>query len=324
MPISGASSYPGVSDEFINHWGLTNVFLAVAGPLLLPDGTDLAGLILRRGNLTTRRANLQGVLNSEELARAELEFIRVALHARLVQFNEKVRVFHANTKWPQALSELPGISDAPARFFDPLDDVANLWNRLNSDPATTAPLMLLGGYTLAMFVTDVAAMKAAHTALITASSNVRLARVERNVEQDLIYEILKSYREVYPTYMEKTHPLFTTLPRLTPLPGSTPNKVVVQVVWVPALQKARITFTESDDPHLDHFEVRICIGPNYSTDDESIIASIEPDQPRELLTDAGLTAPGSTISVKVYVITTTGNESGSNAVTVAHDTVTIP
>lgn len=316
MPISGSSSYPGVTDEFINHWFNTNTLLVVAGPLLLPDGTDLAGLILRRGNLTTRRANLQGVLNSEELARAELEFIRVAIHARLVQFNEKVRVFHANTKWPQALPELPGISDAPARFFDPLDDVANLWNRLNSDPATTAPLMLLGGYTLAMFVTDVAAMKTAHTALITAASNVRLARVERNIEQDLIYAILKSYREVYPTYMEKTHPLFVTLPRLTPLPGSTPSNVVANAVWDVAQQKARVTWTASTDANLDHYEVRFCPGPNYSTEDESTVASIDPGNPRELLTDAGLTSPGATASFKVYVVTTTGNESGSNAVSV--------
>ena len=87
-------------------------------------------------------------------------------------------------------------------------------------------------------------------------------------------------------------------------------------VWDADLQQARITWTASTDPNLDHYEVRFCPGPNYSTEDESIVASIDPSAPRQLLTDAGLTTPGATATFKVYVITNTGNESGSNAVTV--------
>ncbi len=324
MPISGPTSYLSTTDEFGNHWGVSNTTLGVNGPLVLPDGTVLAGLLTRRGNLSTKRGFLQGELNTEEMAREDLSLKRIMMQARLVQYGEKVRVFYPNSIWARTLPELPAAGDSPNRFYDPMDDVSNSWGRINADPGTTTPLTLLGGYTLAMFVTDVAAFKAAHTALTVASSNVRLAREARNDEQDLIYAILKSYREVFPTYFDKDHLLSRTLPRLTPLPGSTPSNVVATGIWDMAIQQARISWTESSDPHLDHYEVRFCPGPNYSTEDESVVGSVDPGEPRNLPTGAGLAIPGSVASFKVYVITTTGNESGSNAVTVAHDTVAIP
>ncbi len=92
--------------------------------------------------------------------------------------------------------------------------------------------------------------------------------------------------------------------------------MVAEAVWDPVLQKVRITWTENTDANLDHYEVRFCVGPNYSAEDENIVASIDPDQLRELLTDMGLTTPGAVASFKVYVVGTSGNEIGSNAVTV--------
>lgn len=316
MPISGPASYLQTTDEFVNHWGASDVALGAGGPLVLPDGTVRAGLVTRRASLDSKRGGLQGKLNVEETAREDLNLKTIAIQSRLVQFNEKVRVFYANTKWPRALPELPSVGDSPNRFLDPLDDVANLWDQINADPGTATPVTLLGGYIRATFVADVAEYKVAHTALTTASGNVRLAREERNEEQTLIYAILKSYREAFPTYLAKTHPLFATLPRLTPLPGSTPSNVVATAIWDIPLQQARITWTASTEASLDHYEVRFCPGPNYSTEDESIVSSIDSGEPRELLTTAGLLNPGATASFKVYVVTTTGNESGSNAVTV--------
>lgn len=40
-----------------------------------------------------------------------------------------------------------------------MDDVANLWEQINADPGTATPVTLLGGYTRAMFVVDVTALK---------------------------------------------------------------------------------------------------------------------------------------------------------------------
>ena len=56
------------------------------------------------------------------------------------------------------------------------------------------------------------------------------------------------------------------------------------------------------------------LGLDYSTDDEVVVESVSPSATRVLNTAAGLTAPGVTAGFKVYVITNTGNERGSNAV----------
>ena len=48
----------------------------------------------------------------------------------------------------------------------------------------------------------------------------------------------------------------------------------------------------------------------------TVVASLSPSDPREFFSDAGLTSPDDIASFKVYVVTTTGNEAGSNAVTV--------
>ena len=69
--------------------------------------------------------------------------------------------------------------------------------------------------------------------------------------------------------------------------------------------------------NLDHYEVQFFLGSNYPAEDESTVSRIDPRDPRELLTDMGLTTPGATASFKVYVITSTGNEGDSNAMTVS-------
>ena len=58
-------------------------------------------------------------------------------------------------------------------------------------------------------------------------------------------------------------------------------------------------------------------GATYSSDDEVAVATIDKDATRELLTDHFLTDPGQTASFKVYVVLTTDNEAGSNAVAVS-------
>ncbi len=42
-----------------------------------------------------------------------------------------------------------------------------------------------------------------------------------------------------------------------------------------------------------------------------VTASCDPSEPREFVTTVGLTQPGAEIALKVYVVLSTGNESGS-------------
>ena len=47
-----------------------------------------------------------------------------------------------------------------------------------------------------------------------------------------------------------------------------------------------------------------------------MIGSLDPSAPREFVSNTGLSNPGNVASFKVYVITSAGNEKGSNTVTV--------
>ncbi len=47
----------------------------------------------------------------------------------------------------------------------------------------------------------------------------------------------------------------------------------------------------------------------------SVIGTLSPTGPHEFATNVGLTGPGNLASFKVYIITSTGNEKGSNTVT---------
>ena len=107
-----------------------------------------------------------------------------------------------------------------------------------------------------------------------------------------------------------------SLPRLTPEPGSTPDGVIATAVWDAVLQAVKITWTASADANLSAYQIRFCAGPNYSTDNETVLGSVDPAAAREFVTSTGLSDPGIVVSFKVYVITSTGNEKGSNTVTV--------
>lgn len=56
--------------------------------------------------------------------------------------------------------------------------------------------------------------------------------------------------------------------------------------------------------------------PVNDTEDDITIGTIEPGDPLELLTLAGLETPGATALYRVFVILTTGNEKGSNTVAI--------
>jgi len=316
MPITGPSSYVSTTEEFEQHWDSTDDALGAGNEVVLPDGTNNAGLTTKKNQLAAKRADVQAKLNNKELARAEMDLRKAALLQRLGQFNDKIRAYFPNSKWIAALPNVPSATEAQSKITDPLDDANNLWQQINADPATAADVTLLGAYTQVLFANDLAALKNSYTTLNAAEQAVKLAREERNNIQDEIYAILKTYRAVLPTLFAKGHALVESLPRLTPLPGSTPSAVTATAVWDDTLQQVRIGFSQSNDPNLAEYEVRYSTGTAYSTEDETVIASIPPEAPRELLTLAGVETAGATAKYRVYVRLTTGNEKGSNTVSV--------
>ncbi|MBC8115369.1 MAG: hypothetical protein H7062_13380 [Candidatus Saccharimonas sp.] len=315
MAITGPASYLSTTDEFLIHWLLANSALGAGNELILPGGGTQAALQALRDALGIKVDLLQTRLTAMEIARGEIEILKVALHLRLNQLIEKVRALHEGSKWERSLPFVPGINDGAGNFTPPLDVANSVWLLINAD-ATVPDITLLGAYTQAIFATDIASLKSAFTEYITAKTMADVVREERNDLQDEIYEILRKYRRNLPTAFATGHAIVDSMPRLTPEPGSTPDGVIASIVWDPVLQAAKITWTASAAANLSAFQIRFCAGPDYSTDNESVIGTVDPTALREFVTIVGLSNPGNVVSFKVYVITLTGNEKGSNTVTV--------
>lgn len=317
MAIVGPASFVSTTEDFLAHWLAANTALGPGNEIVVQGNVARAALEALYNGLVAKRLELAGKLNLEETAREEINLRKEALLLRINQFNGLVRADFAGTKWENALPYAPSITDGAGNFTIPLDDAVTLWLQLNADPAMLAPLTLLGGYTQAQFATDVVALKAAFMAWRSAGVIAGIVLQEREEIQNKIQPILVSYRKKLPTQFPKGHPLVNTLPEVSPTPGSTPNEVVISGLWEPVPQMARITYGASSSADILRYELRFCSGPNYDTNVESVVSSNAPDALREFLTNAGLAAPGNVASFKVYVISATGNEKGSNAVTIA-------
>lgn len=317
MPISGPASYLSTTDETLGHWEAADTTLGVGNELKLKDGSGRAVLLAKKDLLVVKRAAVQAKLNQQEVARGDIEVRKTGLLVRINQFNDKVRFLLGGTKWERALALVPTQGDGQGKFTEPLDDTAALWLMINDDPAF-ADIVLLGAYTQAMFVADVAAINAAFTTYTTAGKKVDVAIEERNDVQDEIYEMLKQYRQAVPTYFAQGHAILQSMPLLTPAPGSTPAAVTANGSWDGTQQKAKLNSSESTDPNLFQYEWRYCVGPSYSTDLEAVVpgGNIPAGGNREIFTDIALSSAGSVATFRAYVITTTGNEKGSNTVTI--------
>lgn len=325
MAISGPASYLSTTDEFVGHWETANTELGAGNELVLADGTNRAGLLAKRNELEGLRATVQSKLVDQELNREDIESHKTALLLRINQFNDAVRSDFAGTKWERVLRDVPKQNDGQSNFVDPLIASNHLWTRLNAAIAPAAPLTLLGGYTQVQFKADIDALNAAYPAWTESVNDTRFAREDRNDLQDVIYALLKAYRLKVPTKFAVGHAVLDSQPRLTPQPGATPTGVTINAVWDEAQQAAQVTFPASPDTNAVQYEVRVVPGPDYNSDDETVVGNIPAGPgPFTFFTAAALSSPGNVVSIKVYTINDTGNEKGSNAVPVTRPLNPVP
>ncbi len=320
MAISGPASYVPTTSDFVDHWTDVNTALGAAGPLVLrkesieadADATvaTLDGLY---NQLRSQHQTLQGHVIDVDLARGTLEDLKSALLARFNMFNERVRADLGNTKWERALPQVPGLGAGQGAFTEPLNGALALWSRIDSDHALGAnkTLKLRDGTPFDDFEGQIGQLDPTYRALNRAERTLKLEREERNEIQNRIYPILKQFRVAVPGYFAPEHPLVTTLPRLTPEPGHTPEPVEATATWDAAAGKAKITWEASEDEGLDHYEVRHSPGSEYHEDVEDVLGRVEPDEAREFLTSHALGQPGAKALFRVVVVLGTGNERGS-------------
>lgn len=317
MPISGPSSYPPTVDDFLEHWDEVNAALG-ASELVLSNGQTRGDLLNLRTALEDARDAVTDLTVDRPVARGALDLLIADLQARTVEFNERVRADLPGNALVNGLINAFKIGDPEDVVRDTLRKVSRLWVKINAlppgIPGLDLPLVMQDGRTLADLDGARAALRLAYVALSDTDVDLRVARGRRNNLQDEIYPILKDYRRKVPTKFPAGHAFVESLPALTPAPGSTPDAVAAEAVWVPASTQAKITWAASTEASLDHYEVRGVAGDSYLADDEVVLASVGKGAAREFLTPFALGTPGVTAGFKVYVVLDTGNERGSEPV----------
>ena len=305
-------------DEFIAHWESVLAAMPPVPPfvIFLPDVVNpysCAQLVALRGTLLAQQNTVQSRRNLELIARGSINLKKTALLEQFGLFTEKLDYFYSSTEYYEARPYAPSFNDGQELFTSPLIDMMTLWETLNGAPApagVTLPLTLTDGSTQGAFASAISALQFSYAAQKKAEQNTAIARGARNITQALAYEVMKIYREAVACQLKQYPVLVDTLPRLSPLPGHTPDAVNASAVLL-GLAQSKVVYDASTDAMLHSYQLRGTVGDHYDEEDAVVIATNAPGAPREFITPFGLNQPGAKVALKVFVILTTDNEAGS-------------
>jgi hypothetical protein len=316
MAITGNASYIPTMNEFIAHWGQCNAALTPATLLVrLPDNTTKtqAQCATLRDTIQNQQNAVQAALTAQQLARANIFFKKEQLLLWFNMFNSLLDGYFQNTDFYAARPYAPVITAGQESFTRPMVDVINLWESINAGTApagVTLPLVLGDGTDRGVFASAVSALQFSYSNERKKAQDLTLARAKRDGSDSVAYQTMKAYREAVPGKLTLFPELVETLPRLTPLPGHTPEAVNASAMFQ-APNASKVVYEASTDPMLARYELRGTVGDHYDEQDAVVIASRLPGEEREFVTTFGLTQPGAEVAFKVFVVLTTGNEAGS-------------
>jgi hypothetical protein len=319
MPITSIGSYLTTANAIDAHWTDVNAdrVANTLTPLVLPVLYSLADFQDDRDALQATLIAHEDLENAMQLAIGDRDAQKENVRERLRQFRAAGKLYFAGSSYLQATPTMPLMNTNESRFLRPLNDMASLWTRLNAETGIagfTPPLLLAGGYSAAGFAADLTTLRANYMAVTNADSDLDIARKQRDVQLGSIRERIQKYRTAIEFEYGPGHPFTESLPDLSPAPGSTPDAVTLSGSWNPTSNVAQLSWTASDDPALQTYQLRGCNGPTYNEAESSLIANF---LPTTLATPTlfGLEFPGDQATFKVFVILSTGNQAGSNAVT---------
>jgi len=286
--------------------------LPLPGSYLRADfGTDLA-------ELQTAITNQEDLDNAISLATANRDNQRANLRARVMEFRDRVKLDLKGTGYERGLPDTPHPTASEQKLLKAADDTASLWTRIDAETAIggfTPPLLMRGNYTLAAFIADLATMRTYFGDVRQAENDARLARKNRDVLLDPLRERMVQYRAVIEVEYGVGHPFVQSLPDVYDSAGSTPDAVTASGQWDEMSMQAMLTWTPSTNPNLVEYEVRMTPAATYDSNNASTIGNLTPGF-EQFETMEGLANPGDVASYKVYVLLSTGNEAGSNTVTI--------
>lgn len=311
MALSSHASYQDSVVELLCHWRVVNGELGGEG-LVLPGEVDVEvveGLML---GLREKQQEMQSGENGRQIGETRVEMARGRLMGRMREFCWMLRAYWAGQPVAEVLPQLPGGMAALEHVLRAARRVLRLWTRVNEGPApagAAVPLVLAQGEDCgrAEFLAIYEELLAAQAEEEDAGVDLDVTRAERAGLERRVRGALRDFRALVPLRMGRDSVHAKSLPRLTPLPGHTPERPEVEAVVVDGV--LRLSWGPLEEPALKCWQVRVCGSGRYEVRRERVAATLPPDGPRVWETRA---TPGR--SFRVYAKLHTGNERGSRTV----------
>ena len=308
-------------NEFAAHWLTANTELGAAGPLAVAYqgiATTQTMLVARRQGIENQQEVVQGRLNDLDTVQGILGQNKEALRESLIQFVGLLDAYWADTEFIGARPLVPGMDLGQEHFLAPMKDMKTLWAKLEGStvpPGLVFPLVLTNAMTLLTLAPALDTAQGFYNAVQEADFLLTFDRKKRERLQDEAYDLLKIYRTAVEARCREHPDVIASLPRLTALPGHTPDPVNASAVFV-APNQARIIHDASEETDLAYYTLEGNAGGTFDSQDAVELARHQPGDPREFVTDFALTQPGARASFVVAVILTTGNRKASAPMTV--------
>jgi hypothetical protein len=315
MPITTISGFQITLANVATHWVRVDDDLAPAA-LELKGGYTLSKLTTDQAAIATLIQKVDSSVLILATLASKRDQLKEKLRPRLTQFRGGVKSALFGTPYASTLPTLPLTTADMAGTLKPFSEMETLWERINADEgddAIVGGLRLAKGYDVAAFKTELAALQAVYKQISLLEQTLAVDRRTRDTLRQEIVTRLRQYKNAVIARYDTDHPLLKTVPNLYPTGCTTPDAVMLSGHWSTDHICAQLTWTASANDQLDHYSVRAAPLPAYSTRNEAVVAMMPPGT-LSWHGDVGLTEVGEGVVLKVYVVTKSGNEKGSNVI----------
>ena len=215
MPDVSPKAYLTTLDAFLGHW--EDVDAALAPTPLTLAGFARADLQALRDETSQKVTEAVHAQNRREGLVFDRDQGRRALRARIVQLRRLVGGLMPDSPFAHNLPKTPLANAGLGAWARALDWTAGLWSDIESapPPGVPVPLLVAGGYGLVDFLADSAALRSVLIGLVGADQDLSRAIAERDAAWKSAHSRLVQYRLAVSAYFPLSHPLVTSLPRLS-------------------------------------------------------------------------------------------------------------
>ena len=207
------------------HWSLVENALGEA--VVLPDGTTRDGAQDLATSIQETEHTLMTARNTLATLQEERNQVRDRAHTAAKQARKSLRGLAAPVPEVHGLPQVPPKTSSVAVFTAALDDIADVWERVNALPPAQVPAVRLPlripleeNHTplllaVAPFRDQIEALRTMAHSLAAAEAAVTVGISERDTLHEQAAAGIKSYGAVVRSLLHEGHPLLMTLPTLT-------------------------------------------------------------------------------------------------------------